>query len=41
MVLSVVLSFVLTLILGFEDIPVSETAQPKPVVDAAKAVNVN
>jgi len=37
----VVLSFILTLILGFEDIPVTEPAQPKPVTDDVKPANVN
>ncbi len=41
MVLSVVLSFVLTLILGFEDVPVSETASKQPVAEATKAVSAN
>ncbi|MBB3307789.1 MULTISPECIES: PTS cellobiose/arbutin/salicin transporter subunit IIBC [unclassified Enterobacter] len=41
MVLSVVLSFILTLILGFEDIPVTEPVQAKPVTDEAKPGNVN
>ena len=41
MLLSVVLSFVLTLILGFEDIPVTEPAQPKPAAETVKTVNVN
>ncbi|MFT4270504.1 MAG: PTS cellobiose/arbutin/salicin transporter subunit IIBC [Pantoea sp.] len=43
MALSVVLSFVLTLVLGFEDIPVAESSPKTPdaVVDAAKPVNAN
>jgi beta-glucoside (arbutin/salicin/cellobiose) PTS system EIICB component len=43
MALSVVLSFVLTLVLGFEDIPVAESSPKTPAaaVDAAKPVNAN
>ena len=42
MVLSVVLSFVLTLLLGFEDIPETEpqaTPQPSSVTERTSAVN--
>lgn len=48
MVLSVVLSFVLTLLLGFEDIPETEpeiktapesATQPAPVTERANAIN--
>lgn len=43
MALSVVLSFVLTLVLGFEDIPIAESSPKTPAaaVDAAKPVNAN
>ncbi|TQC76068.1 PTS cellobiose/arbutin/salicin transporter subunit IIBC [Pantoea dispersa] len=41
MVLSVVLSFILTLILGFEDIPVTETAPRPGKSEAAKPVSAN
>jgi PTS system arbutin/cellobiose/salicin-specific IIC component len=39
MVLAVVLSFVLTLLLGFEDIPESEATQTAPPAPAANTVN--
>ncbi|MNH46959.1 PTS system cellobiose/arbutin/salicin-specific transporter subunits IIBC [compost metagenome] len=39
MVLSVVLSFVLTLILGFEDIPESEATSPAATAPAANTAN--
>ena len=41
MVLSVVLSFILTLILGFEDIPVTETAPRPGKPEAAKPLSAN
>ncbi len=42
MVLAVVLSFILTLVLGFEDIPVEEQDKERtPVTDVQQNVQVN
>ncbi|WP_455425823.1 PTS cellobiose/arbutin/salicin transporter subunit IIBC [Dryocola sp. LX212] len=41
MALAVVLSFILTLVLGFEDIPVEEPKEQAPVASSQRAVQVN